>query len=253
MTLAKIKADSIRYEARTSAPSSPTEGEMYYNTTDNVYYFYNGSAWVQAGSNFAKPTKIWDGNFTSGFVESLVNYGSITAYDGWFRYTSKVSYYEDRYALTTDLRQWAIDNNILEMEIQGYTYASQAGGSPSRPRTSRIYCKLITSGAERTLISSSVGTSGSTSYAFNNTYGTLRLTFNATYTQVTISSSGTVWGGGGYLVPDATVLSLSSYMKLKFHCPVTGHDDYSFGSGSCVITQLTGITKEYMYENDGRL
>jgi hypothetical protein len=33
-----------------SAPASPSEGEMYYNTVDKVVYLYNGTAWVALGS-----------------------------------------------------------------------------------------------------------------------------------------------------------------------------------------------------------
>jgi hypothetical protein len=35
-----------------SAPSSPSEGQMYYNSTTDVVYVYNGSAWDQVSNNF---------------------------------------------------------------------------------------------------------------------------------------------------------------------------------------------------------
>lgn len=32
-----------------SAPSSPTQGDVYYNTVDNDLYFYDGTSWVATG------------------------------------------------------------------------------------------------------------------------------------------------------------------------------------------------------------
>jgi hypothetical protein len=34
-----------------TAPATPSAGQIYYNTTDNALYFYNGSAWVQPSSS----------------------------------------------------------------------------------------------------------------------------------------------------------------------------------------------------------
>lgn len=37
--------DRITVPSSASAPSSPTEGDLYYNTTDKIFYYYNGTAW----------------------------------------------------------------------------------------------------------------------------------------------------------------------------------------------------------------
>ena len=39
--------DVLKLEPRASAPSSPTEGMIYSNSSDNHLYFYNGTSWVQ--------------------------------------------------------------------------------------------------------------------------------------------------------------------------------------------------------------
>lgn len=36
-------------DPRSSAPTSPVEGQVYYNITDDVLYYYNGSAWQTFG------------------------------------------------------------------------------------------------------------------------------------------------------------------------------------------------------------
>lgn len=38
-----------------AAPSSPTPGQVYYNTTDNTLYCYNGTTWVAMGGGAATP------------------------------------------------------------------------------------------------------------------------------------------------------------------------------------------------------
>ena len=37
--------DRVIYENATSNPGSPSEGDIYWNSTDNVYKYYDGSAW----------------------------------------------------------------------------------------------------------------------------------------------------------------------------------------------------------------
>lgn len=38
--------DSILLELRTTNPSTPEEGEMYYNSSDKKLKIYNGTDWV---------------------------------------------------------------------------------------------------------------------------------------------------------------------------------------------------------------
>lgn len=40
----------------TAAPSSPAAGELYYDTTLNALYYYNGTIWVPVGGTPAAPT-----------------------------------------------------------------------------------------------------------------------------------------------------------------------------------------------------
>lgn len=38
---------NVTVDALETAPDSPTAGTMYFNTTDNAYYYYNGSSWIE--------------------------------------------------------------------------------------------------------------------------------------------------------------------------------------------------------------
>ena len=37
--------DRVIYENATSNPGSPSEGDIYFQSTDNVYKYYDGSSW----------------------------------------------------------------------------------------------------------------------------------------------------------------------------------------------------------------
>lgn len=49
----------INLNPQTSVPSSPTNGDHYYNLTDQLFYFYQNGAWTTlgGGSSF-DPNKI---------------------------------------------------------------------------------------------------------------------------------------------------------------------------------------------------
>ena len=57
----------------TSAPAtgSEVEGQMYYNTTNNVMYFYNGSAWVEMDGTGSGVSSLAGG--TSTYITNSVN------------------------------------------------------------------------------------------------------------------------------------------------------------------------------------
>ena len=64
----------------TSAPAtgSEVEGQMYYNTTNNVMYFYNGSAWVEMDGTGSGVSEVNGG--TSTYITNSVdqNTGAVT-------------------------------------------------------------------------------------------------------------------------------------------------------------------------------
>lgn len=44
MAIAKLKSDSVILESKTSDPTG-TEGQLYYNSTNKVFKYYNDTEW----------------------------------------------------------------------------------------------------------------------------------------------------------------------------------------------------------------
>ena len=51
LDLNKNELQNARIQVLATAPSGPVEGQIYYDSTDDVIKFYNGTAWLSAGGD----------------------------------------------------------------------------------------------------------------------------------------------------------------------------------------------------------
>jgi len=65
------------YKIASSAPGSPSEGHLWYDSTNNVIKFYNGSAWVQA---FSSSDIVDEDNMASDSATRAPSQQSVKAY-----------------------------------------------------------------------------------------------------------------------------------------------------------------------------
>ena len=75
--LSKNQILNVVFQILPSAPSSPVEGQFYYNSTDKAFYFYNGTAWVTSQMELPEGIVIdanyvhTDNNFTNALLSKL--------------------------------------------------------------------------------------------------------------------------------------------------------------------------------------
>ncbi len=51
INLNKNELQNARIQNLSSAPSTPVSGQVYFNTTDNVLYFFDGTNWISTSGS----------------------------------------------------------------------------------------------------------------------------------------------------------------------------------------------------------
>lgn len=123
-------------DPRASAPSSPAAGQVYYNTTDGVLYYYNGSAWVTFGDITAVLTPT--GSALSGGGSA----GAITL------------------QVVVDNSTIEINSNSIRLKDGGITFPKLASAAYTDSITGSSSTKLVTENAVVTYVASAIADIG---------------------------------------------------------------------------------------------
>lgn len=119
-------------DPRSLVPSSPAEGQIYYNTIDNVLYYYNGISWETFGDVTAVLTPT--GSALSGGASG----GAVTL------------------QVVVDNSTIEIGTNSIRIKDLGVTFAKLATGAWTDSITGNSSVKLTTENAVKTYVDAAV-------------------------------------------------------------------------------------------------
>jgi hypothetical protein len=127
-------------DPRASAPSSPAEGRVYFNTTDNILYVYNGATWDAIGTGTGDITEVNtpSGSALSGGATS----GPVTL------------------QVVVDNSTIEISTNSIRIKDSGVTFAKLAAAAYTDSITGSSSTKLTTENAVVTYVGSAIAAIG---------------------------------------------------------------------------------------------
>ena len=72
LDLTKNQIINVVLDKRTSEPTSPVEGQIYYNETLDKVYFYNGTSWIDANSGVQTISNASNGGVIIGGTSAII-------------------------------------------------------------------------------------------------------------------------------------------------------------------------------------